>query len=169
MIEVVAIIFLPISNYPIFMASGLIFGQVSGFFINWAGVVAGTFLILALTKKFGRPLVKKIVAGKTINKYDGYVQKYGPLGLLAAYALPFFPDDELTYLAGLSSLPIKNIVYVIIGRIPAAAFSFIGDDLVNGTIISLAIRFFILAMGAVIYFRKEIIKFFQPMDKLKKF
>lgn len=167
LLEIAVIIFLPISNYPVFMAAGLIFGPWLGFVINWAGIVIGSSLILWLTRKFGRPLVNHLVNQKTLEKYDGYVQKYGQLGLFIAYVLPFFPDDELTYLAGLSSLPVKKIIYIVIfGRIPAAAFSFIGNHIVSGTIISVIIRLAVLVVGVAIYFKRSILSFLKVKSLL---
>jgi len=162
LLEVAVIIFLPISNYPVFMTGGLIFGPWLGLIINWLGIIIGSCLILWLTRKFGRPLVNRLVSKKILEKYDGYVQKYGQFGLFIACVLPLFPDDELIYLAGLSSLPINKIMYVVIfGRIPAAAFSFIGNEVARGTVISVIIRLVVLAVGAVIYYRKSIFSLFK--------
>lgn len=162
LLEISAIIFLPISNYPVFMAGGLIFGPWLGLIINWVSIIIGTCLILWLTRKFGRPLVNRLVNKKTLEKYDGYVQKYGQFGLFIACVLPLFPDDELIYLAGLSSLSGKKIILaVVFGRIPAAAFSFIGNEVINGAIVSVIIRLAIGAVGTAIYFRKNILLFFK--------
>jgi uncharacterized membrane protein YdjX (TVP38/TMEM64 family) len=156
------IVFVPISNYPVFMASGLIFGPWLGFFLNWVSIIVSTAVILLITKKFGRPLVNRLVSKKTLKRYDGFAEKYGAFGLFVACVLPLFPDDELTYFAGLSSLTNRKILLaVIFGRIPAAAFSFIGNEVINGAIISVIIRLAVLIVGAAIYFRKSIFLFFQ--------
>ena len=168
LLEVAAIIFLPVSNYPLFMAGGLIFGPWPGLMVNWVSIAIGSCLILWITKKFGRPLVNRLVNQKTLAKYDGYVNKYGQFGLFIACVLPLFPDDELIYLAGLSSLPVKKILSaVIFGRIPAAAFSFIGYEVINGTIISIVVRLVVLVIGAAIYFRKNIFLFIKKIGQGK--
>ncbi len=155
-------IFAPIAHYPILLAGGFIFGPVIGLFYNWVGTIIGTCLIVLLARKFGRPLVNKMVSQKFIDKYDHIIQKLSPFGLFLIYALPIFPDDEITYLIGVSAMPIKSIVFaILLGKIPGAGLSFMGNELVNGTIPSAVIQVAILVVGTLFYFRKNIAKLFK--------
>ena len=78
----------PVAHYPILLAGGFIFGPILGFFYNWVGTSLGTVLIILLTRKYGRPIVNKMVSQKFIDKYDHIIQKLSPFGLFLIYALP---------------------------------------------------------------------------------
>ena len=160
LIQITQNIVAPIAHQPLLMAGGFIFNPITGFFLNWIGTIIGTFLIVLISKKFGRPLVNKMVSEKIISKYDSFVKKISPFGLFLIYAIPFFPDDEITYLVGLSAMPLRSIVLAIIsGKIGGATNSFIGNDPVSGTFISIIIGGAVLILGSIIYLRKKIIDF----------
>lgn len=164
LIQITQNVVAPIAHQPLLMAGGFIFDPITGFFLNWIGTIIGTFLIVLITKKFGRPLVNKMVSEKIINKYDYFVKKISPFGLFLIYAIPFFPDDEITYLVGLSAMPLKSIVPAIIfGKIGGATNSFIGNDPISGTFISTIIGGTVLVIGSIIYLKKEIIDFLRKM------
>jgi uncharacterized membrane protein YdjX (TVP38/TMEM64 family) len=147
----------PIAHYPILLAGGFIFGPFLGFFYNWIGTSIGTILIILLAKKFGRPLVRRMVSQKFIEKYDYVIQKLSPFGLFLVYALPIFPDDEISYLVGVSDMPVKSIIFAImLGKIPGASLSFMGDELVGGITMTTIIQVGILIIGIMFYFRKNI-------------
>lgn len=148
----------PIAHYPILLAGGFVFGPVLGFLYNWIGTSIGTILIILLARKFGRPLVNKMVSQKFITKYDHIIQKLSPFGLFLMYALPVFPDDEITYLIGVSNMPVKSIIFaILLGKIPGAALSFTGDK-IAGISTTIFVQILVLVVGALFYFRKRIFK-----------
>jgi len=147
----------PVTHYPILLAGGFIFGPILGFFYNWVGTSLGTVLIILLTRKYGRPIVNKMVSQKFIDKYDHIIQKLSPFGLFLIYALPVFPDDEISYLIGVSAMPLKSIVFaILLGKIPGAALSFMGDEVVKGMSPTAIIQVLVLIIGTLFYFRKNI-------------
>ena len=151
----------PIAHYPILLAGGFIFGPILGFLYNWIGTSIGTILIILLAKKIGRPLINKMVSQKFVNKYDHLVKKLSPFGLFLIYALPALPDDEISYLIGVSVMPIKSIALaIVLGKIPGASLSFTGDQIagISSTII---VQVLVLVLGTIFYFRKNIKKYFQ--------
>ena len=141
----------PIAHYPILLAGGFVFGPVLGFLYNWIGTSIGTILIILLARKFGRPLVNKMVSQKFITKYDHVIKKLSPFGLFLIYALPIFPDDEITYLVGVSSMPVKSIIFaILLGKIPGAALSFTGDE-IAGISATIFVQILVLVIGALFY------------------
>ena len=159
LIQITQNIIAPIAHYPILLAGGFIFGPVLGFFYNWIGTTIGTCLIILLVKKFGQPLVEKMVNKRFIDKYNKIVKKLSPFGLFIIYFLPGFPDDEISYLIALSSMPTKEIlIAIILGKMGGATLSFVGDDLANGTLPMIITNAVMLLVGVIFYFRKNIIK-----------
>ena len=166
LIQIAQNIVAPIAHYPILLAGGLIFGPLMGFVYNWIGTVIGTYIIILLTKKYGRPLVKRMVNRKFIAKYDHLIKKLSPFGLFIIYFLPVFPDDEITYLIGLSNMSTRNIfLAIILGKTGGATLSIMGYDPINGAVPTIIINAIILGIGAIIYFWKNILNLF----KIKRF
>lgn len=166
LIQIIQNVVAPIAHQPLLMAGGFIFDPITGFFLNWIGTVIGTFLIFLIGKRFGRPLVDKMVSKKAIERYDSIVKKLGPFGLFLIYAIPFFPDDEITYLVAISGIPIKSIIpAIILGKIGGATNSFIGDDPINGSLVSIIIGSIVLVLGSLFYLREKYLPFLR--NKIK--
>ncbi len=93
-----------------------------------AGVTLGSILAIVLARRYGRPLVERFVPEETLARMDGLIAKGGLWFFLIAFLLPFFPDDALCFLAGLSSIPFPWLLaVVIVGRLPGvAASAFLG-------------------------------------------
>jgi uncharacterized membrane protein YdjX (TVP38/TMEM64 family) len=105
-LQILQVIITPFSHYVVSIAGGFIFGTWQGFIYNWIGRVIGTAIAFYLGRYLGRKIIKHVVKDETIKKYDHYFEK-GKLLLFLAYFLPLFPDDELSYLAGLSAIKPK--------------------------------------------------------------
>ena len=103
LIQILQVIITPFSHYTVSIAGGFIFGTWLGFLYNLIGRVIGTAIAFYLGRSLGRKIIKHVVKPETIKKYDYYFEKGKPL-LFLAYFLPLFPDDELSYLAGFSSI-----------------------------------------------------------------
>jgi len=151
LIEVIYVTLTPLFNTFILIASGYIFGGHLGFIINFLATTLGLFLIILLVKKYGRPLLKKVISLKFYNRFDQITQKVGPITLLIVYVLPFTPDDELTYIVAAGPTSIKRfIIPIILGSFAKAAYSYIGDLGAEGILIALYTRIILLVIGLVI-------------------
>jgi uncharacterized membrane protein YdjX (TVP38/TMEM64 family) len=92
-------------------AGGFIFGLWGGFALNWLGRVIGHIIAFHIARYAGRPLVRKIIGDDTLKKYDKFIAKGGPVALGLCYFMPLFPDDELSYIAGLSDMKRKPFLF----------------------------------------------------------
>lgn len=169
-LQFVGVVFLPIYNMPIHLAGGFIFGPYQGWLLNYISTVLSLFFIVWLVKRFGRSLAERLIPQKTLQKYDNFSERVGGLGLFLVYVLPFFPDDELTYLAAASSIPKKQIIVaILLGTIPKAAFSFIGDNPTKGVIPFVIIRVVVAILGVTYFLRvRHIGKIKKMFDRLLK-
>jgi uncharacterized membrane protein YdjX (TVP38/TMEM64 family) len=102
-LQILQVVITPLSHYTVSLAGGFVFGTWLGFLYNLIGRVIGTAIAFYLGRIFGRRIIKHVVKSETIQKYDYYFNK-GKLLLFLAYFLPLFPDDEISYLAGFSSM-----------------------------------------------------------------
>lgn len=93
------------------------FGPVMGFIYNYVGIVVGSFLVFLLARRFGVPLIRSLVSPKTFNKYIGWLDKGQPLFnklFAVAIFLPFAPDDLLCMIAGISKMPLRTYVLILV-------------------------------------------------------
>ncbi len=151
LIEVAYITFTPFMNTFILIASGYIFGGLLGFIVNFLAATSSLFLIVFLVKKYGRPILKKLVSPNFYKHFDTITQKVGPILLLIAYVIPFSPDDELTYIVAAGPLGFKRFILpVVLGSIAKAAYSYIGDLGTKGIVIAIYFRVIILIMGIML-------------------
>ena len=130
MLQILQVVITPFSHYAVSIAGGFIFGTWQGFIYNWIGRVIGTAIAFYLARIFGRKIIKHLVKKETIQKYD-YIFEKGKLLLFLAYFLPLFPDDELSYLAGLSAIsPRIFLPLMAIGHISGSlSLAYIGNGI----------------------------------------
>lgn len=160
LVEMVYVTFTPMLNTFILIASGYIFGGHIGFIINFLSTAAGLFLIVFLVRKYGRPLLQKVVSPKYYARFDQIVQRVGPITLLIVYVLPFTPDDELTYIVAAGPIGFKRFILpVLFGTIAKAAYSYIGDLGARGVSIAVGARITMLVVGLIaVGFQEYVVK-----------
>jgi len=156
LIEIVYVTLTPLFNTAILIASGYIFGGHVGFIINFLATSLGLFLIVFLVRKYGRPLLQRVVSPSFYNRFDQLTQKVGPITLLIVYVLPFTPDDELTYVVATGPIGIKRFILpILLGTTAKAAYSYIGDMGTKGIAIATYARLIILVVGLVVVGAQE--------------
>ncbi|MFH1839753.1 MAG: VTT domain-containing protein [Nanoarchaeota archaeon] len=147
----------PISTSVVSIAGGFIFGTWQGFLYNWIGRVIGTLIAFWLGRRFGRKIIRKFVNMEKLKKYDSFVEK-GKFILFLMYFLPFFPDDELSYLAGFSSMKAKTFVIIaLLGHLSGSlALAYIGNgiSLIDPMFIFLSVITLIGGILFVFHYRK---------------
>ncbi len=130
LLQIMQVILTPISHYTVSIAGGFIFGLWQGFIYNYIGRVIGTTIAFYLGRKFGRRVIQHVVKPATLHKYDYYFNK-GKLLLFLAFFLPIFPDDEISYLAGFSSMsPAVFLPLMAIGHLSGSlSLAYIGNGI----------------------------------------
>jgi len=115
--QVLQVVIAPIPANAIAFAGGALFGLWPGFLLSSTGLVIGSMIAFGLARVWGRPVVESLVRPELIDRYlDGVVNRHF-LVLTAIFLVPFLPDDVLSFLVGLSSLPAPAfLVLVIVAR-----------------------------------------------------
>jgi uncharacterized membrane protein YdjX (TVP38/TMEM64 family) len=113
------IVIAPIPGNIVALVGGALFGVVKGLLLSAAGQISGSLIAFFLARKFGKPLVLKLIGRVTYDRYNRVFSGRFVLILFLIFLLPFFPDDALCFLAGLSALPLFFfLILVIFGRLP---------------------------------------------------
>ncbi len=130
LVQAVQVILAPIPGQVVGLVSGYLFGTLWGTVYSMAGVLLGAWVTMGLARKLGRPFIERFVPAEHIQRFDGLVQRGGPTAFFLLFLLPFVPDDSISILAGLTSIPLSLLmILAAVGRFPSIlASSFIGSQ-----------------------------------------
>lgn len=104
------------------LAGVVLFGAWKGFAYNYIGICIGSFVVFALSKSYGHPLLVKLFGQKMLDQYDGWTknrERFDRVFALAIF-LPVAPDDFLCYLAGTTAMTWRRFVLIILLAKPFA-------------------------------------------------
>ncbi len=149
---------------------GQIVGSVGGFLFGPWGIVwttigssIGAYIVFKLSRKFGRPLMEKLFKKSVISKFEFILDaKSAPFILFAIFLLPGLPDDLVCYLAGLTNVPIKKLmVLLVLGHLPSIIVTnFFGDGASENLPLVVAIGILtLIVLGIGVWQRERIINF----------
>jgi len=118
-LHVLQVLTAPIPGTAIDAVNGLLFGPWLGTLYSMIGLMIGSVLVMILTRRFGRPIVERFVDPLTIERIDQLVQRRGSLVIFLIFLLPFLPDDAVCFLAGLTPIPLLELILLALaGRFP---------------------------------------------------
>lgn len=127
--------------------------------------------MFVLARRLGRPIVERLFSRSIVAKYDDLVRRRGPLVLFLIYLLPAFPDDVISFIAGLTPIRLRTLILVsLAGRLPGyVVLNWAGDGLsqenMNPIIAAAA---FVVVVGAIaIVKRAWIVAFVEHDDRLR--
>ncbi len=129
-LQAVQVIVAPLPGGVTAFVSGYLFGTWYGVLYTMIGTVIGSLIVFGLARWLGRGFVEHMAEQQRIQRYDDAVARHGPSLLFFAFLLPFFPDDVLCALAGLSRIPLREFLWaVVLGRFPLfLAYSYLGAN-----------------------------------------
>lgn len=132
-LQFIQVIFSPIPGSVTTIAGGMMFGFFYGFLLSLGAIVLGSIAAFLLGKAFGRPLVEKIAGKAVVEKYMISVSSRQRVVLIMMFILPFFPDDLLCLIAGLSAMRVPQFTLLMILTRPwGLLFSaLVGSGLLN--------------------------------------
>lgn len=110
---------------PLEIASGVLYGTWGGMLLCMLGTMIGSFVIIALTRAFGKKLVDAFIPIEKIESLPFFKnRKKVYISLFFIYLIPGTPKDVLTYAAGLTGLDmVKFLLITGIARVPSILVS----------------------------------------------
>jgi len=119
LLHVAQVLLAPIPGQVIDAVNGYLFGAAWGTTYSWVGVIAGSSVAMTLARRFGRPWAERLIKKETLERLDSYSRQRGALFFFLVFLFPFLPDDVACFLAGLTPLPLSElIVLAALGRLP---------------------------------------------------
>ena len=159
-LHVLQVLTAPIPGTAIDAVNGLLFGPWLGTLYSMIGLMIGSTLVMGLTRRFGRPMMERFVDHSSIERIDRMVERRGSLVIFLIFLFPFLPDDAVCFLAGLTPIPLLELVLLAMaGRTPGVFVANLlgsrADSLTGWQWIFLGVLF-ALAAGFIWWFRREI-------------
>ena len=140
---------------------GNVTGIVGGIAFDWwglpltmIGTVIGIAIVTAISRRFGRPLIERLFGKEDIKKFDFLIGNKAEIALFLIFLLPFFPDDLIGYLAGLTNIRFRNILFIAVaGRFPMqVVYNFFGGRIFEGDVLILVIILATMGLLAVLLY-----------------
>ena len=114
-IQLLSIIIAPIPSNISAAAGAMVFGMWQSFFMTMLAIVLGSIIVFIMTRKFGKKFVDKFVKKDIYERYENVVSSpKGERAIALMLLLPFFPDDMINFLVGLSNISFKRYVIILI-------------------------------------------------------
>jgi uncharacterized membrane protein YdjX (TVP38/TMEM64 family) len=119
------------------------------------GMVIGSFITFSLSRRFGRPLVIRLIGKQSMARMDDLVRRGGALFFFLIWLLPFAPDDLACVAAGLTPMPIRQfLILMTVGRLPGVFVSvLVGANVSRINPIWWVVLFAGIALAAAVFWR----------------
>ena len=114
LIQFLSVILAPIPSNISALAGGVLFGTWVSFLLTFSAVTAGSLLVFSLARGLGRDAVTRLVGRKVSEKYLDVIHAKTDIFLVLAFLFPFFPDDVLCILAGLTQISFRRFAGIIL-------------------------------------------------------
>lgn len=111
-IIIIETVIAPIPGTLVPIVIGALYGIWPGILYAWIGNMIGSIIAFWIARRFGRPVVKKIVSEEKIQRYDNYLHSRRIM-IWVVYFIPLLPLDVLSFVIGLSQIRFRFFLGVI--------------------------------------------------------
>jgi len=109
----------PVPGTAIEAASGFLFGPWWGTLYAMTGIVTGALIAFFLARRFGRPLIQRLLRRHDIDRLDSLLDGGGSMLFFLLWLFPLVPDDLVCLAAGIMGMsPRRFLLLMSVGRLP---------------------------------------------------
>lgn len=117
-IQFLQVVVLPIPAFITVGAGVLLFGPFYGAIFSCVGIILGSIVAFYIGKIFGYRVAKWLVGKESLDKGLKLIKGKDKIILTFMFLFPFFPDDILCFVAGITTMsPTFFIIMIFITRI----------------------------------------------------
>jgi uncharacterized membrane protein YdjX (TVP38/TMEM64 family) len=155
LLEMVQALLAPIPGQAIEAVSGYLYGPWLGTLYPMIGMAIGSFITFLLARRFGRPLVIRLIGQQSMARLDDLERRGGPPFFFLIWLLPFAPDDLACVAAGLTTMrPRQFMALMPVGRLPGVFVSvWVGANVARIEPVWWVLLFLGLAIAALVFWR----------------
>ena len=114
LLQLLSVVLAPIPSNITALAGGVLFGMWSAFLLTWAAVFLGSLLAFGLARALGRNFADQVVSRRLSEKYQAVIHAKTTVFLTLAFLFPYFPDDVLCILAGLTDISFRRFALIVL-------------------------------------------------------
>lgn len=159
-LQIFQVILAPIPGEASGVLGGYLFGAWPGFIYSTIGLTLGSWIAFGVGRLLDNLITERLHQTKVYQKFNHLVCRGDFVVPFILFLLPGFPKDSLSYLLGLSTMPLPVFLLVAaVGRIPGTLMlSFQGAEVYQGNYMKLGILLLLSACIALpcYLFRKRI-------------
>ena len=122
-LQVVQVLFLPLPGVLSILVGIQLFGAFFAALYSFIGSVGGSLVAFWVGRKWGYKAVEWIVGKDVLEQWQERIKGKDNLLLTAMFFLPFFPDDILCFVAGVSTMTTRYFCVMIVLSRAVAVFS----------------------------------------------
>lgn len=150
LVQLLSVIIAPIPSNITALAGAVLFGMWPAFLLTAAAITLGSLLVFQLARILGQPFVERLVSQKVSDQYLEVIRRKRDIFLILVFLFPFFPDDIICILAGLTDIPFSRFFAIVLlarpwGLLVACA---LGDSVIRIPLWGMAL----LGIGGVLIF-----------------
>ena len=105
LLQMLTVIVAPIPSNVTMMAGALALGFWPSLLLGIAAIWAGSLIMFLLSRRLGQRAVQGFIDRTVMEKYLPVIEEKQDVFLFLTLLFPFFPDDMLCILAGLTTMP----------------------------------------------------------------
>lgn len=109
-VQLSSVILAPIPSNITALAGGVLFGVWVSFVLTAAAVISGSVLVFTLARVLGRSFADRLVSRRVSERYLEIIRRKRDVFLALVFLFPFFPDDLICILAGLTDIPLRRFL-----------------------------------------------------------
>ncbi|MBP3391656.1 MAG: TVP38/TMEM64 family protein [Clostridia bacterium] len=127
--QFLAVVLAPIPGNVITLAGGVMFGTFTSILLSLTANYAASFLVFGLCRLLGKSFAQKFMGKHSTNKYYELFTRKRDSFLFLTILFPFFPDDIICMLAGLTTISFGRFACILVVAKPwgLIAASILGD------------------------------------------
>lgn len=159
-LNILQVIFAVIPGAPFEVAAGYLFGVIPGTLLCDATMTIGSVLVFLMVRRFGVKFVELFAPHEKLERLPVLSNTEQVQSVLFfIFLIPGTPKDMVTYLAGLTELPLLNWALIcFVGRLPAVLLTTLsGSALGNaryGIVAAVAVLFAVCYLFGMRWYRK---------------
>ncbi|HEY8423390.1 MAG TPA: TVP38/TMEM64 family protein [Clostridia bacterium] len=112
--QIIQVVFLPLPSIVLNLVGVALYGPTIAFLLGSLGVCLGSLAAFAIGRIFGKRLVEWIVGKDKALEYRRLLSDKGKYMLILMLLFPFFPDDILCMVAGITTMSWGFFIFAVL-------------------------------------------------------
>ena len=114
LLQFASVVLAPIPSNITAAAGGVLFGTIPAFLLTAVAVLAGSMLVFVLARGLGQTFADRFMSQRVSERYLTLIREKRDSFLVLVFLFPFFPDDLICILAGLTDISWKRFLIIAV-------------------------------------------------------